>query len=117
MHHYYAHTPYGIVGHMKVVLLFRDKYVCRDGAIREMVIWRSPTPDTERHYGLKYRLYYGESGHCLVHYDNERGKGGHRHYGDAGGQEHEEKYTWISVQQFIADFKADIERLRGEQHD
>ena len=102
---------------MKAELLFRDKYVYRDGAIREMVIWRLPAPDAERPHGLKYRLYYGQSGHCLVRYDNERGKGDHRHYGDAGGQEHEENYTWISVQHLIADFKADIERLRGEQHD
>jgi len=82
-----------------------------------MVIWRLPSPDTERRHGLKYRLYYGQSSRCLIRYDNERGKGDHRHYGEAGGQEREEDYAWVSVQQLIADFKADIEGLRGEQHD
>jgi len=86
-------------------------------AIREMVIWRLPAPDTERPHGLKYRLYYGQSGRCLIRYDNERGKGDHEHCGEAGGQEREEDYAWVSVQQLIADFKADIEGLRGEQHD
>lgn len=67
--------------------------------------------------GLKYRLYYGQSGRCLIRYDNEWGKGDHRHYGDAEGHEREEDYVWVSVQQLIADFEADIERLRGKQHD
>lgn len=101
---------------MKAESLFRDKYVYRDGAIREMVIWRLPETDPERPHRLKYRLYYGQSGRCLVRYDNERGKGDYRHYGDVG-HEREEDYVWISVQQLIADFKADIERLRGEHHD
>ena len=96
---------------MVTQLLFRDKYVYADGAIREMVIWRLPQPDSERPHGLKYRLYYGYPGKSLVRYDNERGKADHRHEG-----EHEAGYTFISVEQLIRDFKADIDRLRGE-HD
>ena len=95
---------------MVTQLLFRDKYVYADGAIREMVIWRLPQPDSERPHGLKYRLYYGYPGKSLVRYDNERGKGDHRHEGD-----HETRYTFVSVEQLIRDFKDDIERFRGEQ--
>lgn len=102
---------------MKAELFFRDKYLYRDGAIREMIIWRLPAPDAERPHGLKYRLYYGHSGQSLVRYDNERGKGDHRHYGDSEGNEREEFYPWVSVQQLMADFKADIEQLRGDQDD
>jgi len=41
-----------------------------------------PSADQERPHGLKYRLYYGlADGTCQVRYDNERGKGDHRHYG------------------------------------
>ena len=97
---------------MVVQLLFRDKYVYADGAIREMVIWRLPHPDDERPHGLKYRLYYGYLGKLLVRYDNERGKGDQRHEG-----EHEARYTLVSVEQLIRDFKADIERLRGEHNE
>ncbi len=97
---------------MSAQLLFRDKYVYADGAIREMVIWRLPEVDSERPHGLKYRLYYGFPGNCLVRYDNERGKGDHRHEGDQ-----EMPYTFVSVEQLIQDFKADIERLRGEQNE
>ena len=97
---------------MPAKLLFKDKYIYRDGAIREMVIWRLPVSDLERSHGLKYRLYYGKSGKCLVRYDNARGKGDHRHY-FIGNDEHEEPYIWCSVEQLIADFKADIKQLRG----
>ncbi len=97
---------------MVAQLLFRDKYVYADGAIREMVIWRLPVTDNERPHGLKYRLYYGYPGKCLVRYDNERGKGDHRHERDQ-----EERYIFISVEQLIRDFKTDIERLRGNHHE
>ena len=94
---------------MSVQLLFRDKYIYADGAIREMVIWRLPKADSERAHGLKYSLFYGRSGTCLVRYDNERGKGDHRHAGDQ-----EAPYGFTSVEQLIQDFKTDIERLRGD---
>ena len=67
---------------MVAQLLFRDKYVYADGAIREMVIWRLPQADSERPHALKYRLYYGYPGKPPVRYDNERGKGDHRHEGE-----------------------------------
>lgn len=67
-----------------------------------------PTHDPERPHGLKYRLYYGYPNQCLIRYDNERGKGDHRHEGDD-----EADYAFISVKQLVLDFKADIERIRG----
>jgi len=93
---------------MSAQLLFRDKYIFADGAIREMVIWRLPEADNERPHGLKYSLFYGYPELCLVRYDNERGKGDHRHEDDQ-----EAPYRFISVEQLIQDFKSDIERLRG----
>lgn len=97
---------------MAAKLIFRDKYLYADGAIREMVIWKLPKTDNERLHGLKYRLYYGYPGKCLVRYDNERGKGDHRHEGSQ-----EARYAFVSVERLIEDFRADIARLRGEDHD
>ena len=94
---------------MKAWLIFKDKYIYSDGAIRDMVIWQLPIKSIERSHGLKYILFYGYTDQCLVRYDNERGKGDHRHYCD-----HEEDYLWVSVQQLVSDFRLDIERLRGE---
>ena len=47
-----------------------------------MGIWQFPQADTERPHGLKYRLIYVREGKRLVGYDNERGKGDHKHTAD-----------------------------------
>lgn len=92
----------------KAQLLHRSKLVYPDGAIREMVIWRVPTSTTERPHGLKYRLYYGDAaGNCLVRYDNETGKGDHKHI-----RGKEEAYTFTTVETLVADFQRDIDRFR-----
>lgn len=101
-----------MINHMAAILIFKDKYIYNDGAIREMIIWRLPQLETKRPHGLKYRLYYGHDGKCLVRYDNEKGKGDHRHYG-----KREEYYHFISAEKLIADFKADIVRLRGNSNE
>ena len=78
----------------KATLIIHRKENWSDGTIVEMVIWRLPEPDAERPHGLKYRLYCGRSGECLVRYDNERGKGDHRHY---GGREESYRFTSLSL--------------------
>src|SRR5262249_15236738 len=50
--------PYGILHHMPAKLLYRQKFLYPDGAIREMVLWQLPRPTKDRPHGLKYRLYY-----------------------------------------------------------
>jgi hypothetical protein len=97
-----------MVHHMLAKLILRDKFIYADTAIREMVIWRLPEADKERPHGLKYSLFYGYPGKNLLRYDNERGKGDHRHIGDL-----EETYRFTSVEQLIQDFRTDIDQLRG----
>jgi Family of unknown function (DUF6516) len=94
---------------MRAKRVFYDKMTLPDGAILEMVIWRLPAPDPERAHGLKYRLYYGTKGERIVGYDNERGKGDHRHVGGV-----EKAYRFAGVDQLIADFLADVREQRGE---
>ncbi len=94
---------------MSAKLILRDKYIYADSAIREMVIWRLPKADKEWPHGLEYSLFYGYLGKSLLRYDTEEGKGGHRHLGDL-----EAPYRFISVEQLIQDFRADIEQMRGE---
>ena len=55
----------------------------------------------------KYRLYYGYPGRRLVGYDNERGKGDHRHVGDTA-----QPYVFISLERLFEDFLSDIEEAR-----
>jgi len=81
-----------------------------DGAIVEMVLWRVPTPVPPSTHDLKYSLFYGRPGVREVGYDNERGKGDHRHF-----QGVESAYSFTTVERLIADFWADVHRLRGIQ--
>lgn len=75
-----------------------------------MVLWQLPAASSDRPHGLKYRLYYGlKDGTCLVRYDNERGKGAHRHY-----RGRETAYSFSSAEQLVADFLSDIAQLRKE---
>ena len=94
---------------MVAKLLHRSRFLYSDGALREMVLWQVPrSPHYPR--GLKYRLYYGDSlGRCLVRYDNERGKGDHRHFGEV-----EADYPFRDVEALVKDFLRDIRQLRGE---
>ncbi len=43
---------------------------------------------------------------CVVRYDNETGKGDHRHYGNS-----EEPYSFELLDKLIADFRYDCTRL------
>ena len=97
---------------MKAKRIFYDKAVLPDGAIVEMTIWQLPNATAERPHGLKYSLFYGRDGFRIVGYDNERGKGDHRHH-----REIETRYQFESAEKLVADFLADVERARGEHDD
>ena len=79
-----------------------------DGAIIEIKIWRLPFSTIERPHGLKYSLFYGRKGERIIGYDNETGKGDHRHY-----RAKEEKYRFISLKQLILDFELDVKKETG----
>jgi len=67
---------------MKARRIFHDRKDYPDGAIAELTIWRVPKPVLGSAHDLKYSLFYGYPGQRLVGYDNERGKGDHRHIAD-----------------------------------
>lgn len=93
---------------MPARLIFRSKLVYPEGAIREMVLWQLPKATPERPHGFKYRLYYGQpDGTCQVRYDNETGKGDHRHY-----RNREEAYRFRDVDTLVEDFLTDVARVR-----
>jgi hypothetical protein len=92
----------------KAAPLLDEKVVLPDGAIMELVIWRLPRATPDRPHGLKYRLYFGRRGICLVRYDNESGKGDHRHI-----KGREESYRFVSVEKLRRDFETDIAKYGG----
>jgi hypothetical protein len=96
---------------MKAKRIFYDKAVLPDNSIVEMTIWQLPKPSPERPHGLKYSLFYGRDGLHIVGYDNERGKGDHKHLGEV-----ESRYRFVSVEKLVADFLADVERATNERN-
>jgi hypothetical protein len=95
----------GSVADMRARLLYRNRKRLTSGVIVEEVIWKLPQPEPDRPHGYKYRLAYVREGRRLIGYDNERGKGDHRHDG-----EHEEEYRFMSIEQLLDDFRADVMR-------
>lgn len=91
---------------MKATELFRAKETYGKGFI-EIVIWQVPEPVIPSEHPYKYRLVYVVEVQRIVGYDNERGKGDHKHLGDT-----EENYYFVSPQQLAADFMADV---KGER--
>jgi hypothetical protein len=88
--------------HMKAQRIFYLKEVMFGGVI-EMVIWQLPEPTAERPHGLRYRLAYAVDGERVVGYDNETGKGDHKHLG-----KRELSYRFADVETLVADFYTDI---------
>ncbi len=93
---------------MKAQRIFHDKAVLADGSIVEMTIWQMPQASPERPHALKYSLYYGRHGQRIVGYDNERGKGDHKHLGDK-----ESRYRFVSVEKLVADFLSEVDKANG----
>ncbi len=93
--------------YMKARLLARSKEVRDDGSIVELVIWQLPEPLPPSTHRYKYRLFYGTPHEQRVRYDNERGKGDHRHVGMR-----EESYIFVSLDRLLDDFDRDVEEWR-----
>jgi Family of unknown function (DUF6516) len=90
---------------MKAELLFKEKNTLENGSILEVIIWMLPKKTADRPHGLKYRLYYGDNeGNCLVRYDNESGKGDHKHVGNQ-----EFLYRFVDHATLLKDFYDDVQ--------
>lgn len=83
-------------------LITRNKRII-GGTITEVVVWLVSPPVPGCSHPSKYRFYFGLSdGTCIVRYDNERGKGDHRHIGGM-----EAAYQFVTLPQLFRDFNAD----------
>jgi Family of unknown function (DUF6516) len=97
---------------MKAVQLVRTRTTYSEFAFAELLLWRLPKPVAGSLHGFKYRLVYVVRGVCVVRYDNEVGKGDHRHFGA-----NESAYVFTTPDQLITDFQHDIARWNHENRD
>lgn len=84
---------------MQATLIIRRRVVFGNRDFVEMVVWRAPQSVPPTTHGFKYRLAYIISGRRVIGFDNERGKGDHRHVDGV-----EEPYHFSGVEPLLADF-------------
>jgi len=94
---------------MKAFALLRTRIAYSETAFAELVLWQLPKPLPGSPHQFKYRLAYVVNGECVIRYDNESGKGDHRHFGDT-----ETRYRFVDPDRMIRDFQQDIERWNHE---
>jgi hypothetical protein len=92
---------------MRAELLQRERLVLAEDAFAEVVIWRVPRSVRGSTHRFKYRLALVVAGECVLRYDNESGKGDHRHFGKVVAP-----YTFSSYEKLMSDFWADVESWR-----
>ncbi|MBM3529035.1 MAG: hypothetical protein FJX62_13175 [Alphaproteobacteria bacterium] len=88
-------------------VLLRERHVLAEDLFVEIVIWRVPRAVRGSAHSFKYRLALVAAGRCVLRYDNEAGKGDHRHVGDV-----ERPYAFASFETLISDFWSDVESWR-----
>ena len=95
---------------MKASLIQSEKLRFEDGAVRQIRIWLVPQPVLPATHRFKYSLVYVVEGVRVIGFDNERGKGDHRHLHGV-----EAPYDFQGIVRLLADFRTLIEQERENQ--
>lgn len=95
------------MGNAQPVLSYRRDLP--NGDIIQVVVWLLSEPLPGSPHPYKYRLHYQSvDGSDYIRYDNERGKGDHRHIAGV-----EEPYPFESVERLAKDFYEAIKQARS----
>jgi hypothetical protein len=90
------------------ILEVRNEF--RDGTILVVRVWRVHSPVPPSAHGFKYSFFFGRPGERLVLFDNERGKGDHKHIRGI-----ESSYCFETIEQLTADFMAAVRAIQAEE--
>lgn len=97
---------------MKATLVARTRIVYAENVFAELVLWKVPLPVAGSTHAFKHRLAYVVNGVCVLRYDNEVGKGDHRHFGVKASD-----YSFTTPEALLAAFERDIARWNRENSD
>ncbi|MHB8622374.1 MAG: toxin-antitoxin system TumE family protein [Sulfuricaulis sp.] len=92
---------------MKGKLMLDERRVVAENAFVELVVWQLSKSLPGSKHLFKYRLAFVVNGKCVVRYDNEAGKGDHRHVG-----RREMDYRFTTIESLLGDFWNDIDNWR-----
>lgn len=96
---------------MQARLLLCERRVIAENAFADLVVWQVPQPLPGSAHGFKYGLAFVVDGRCVLRYDNEAGKGDHKHVG-----EEEMPYTFTTPAQMADDFFNDVAQWRRDEN-
>lgn len=92
---------------MKAELLMRERLILSRRAFIEIVIWKLPQPLPYSRHTFKYRLAYIANQRCVLRFDNEAGKGDHKHLDEV-----EAPCIFISLDALQTDFWTEVNKRR-----
>ena len=95
---------------MKAIALLNEREELAPGLFAELRIWRVPQPVRGSDHDLKYALAFVADDICVLRYDNEAGKGDHRHLGEV-----QFAYQFVSTQQLLDDFWKGVDQWIANQ--
>ena len=101
------HEGVVILSNRGAEIILNEHHIISENAFVEMVVWRLLLPFSGSHRGFKYRLALVVNGLCVIHYDNEAGKGDHKHM-----DSNEIPYTFTTSQGLLDDFWNDVNNWR-----
>ena len=82
----------------------QERHALSDDVFVEIVVWLVPAPVRGSTHRFKYRLVLVAHGQCELRYDNEAGKGDHRHVG-----QRETPYAFQDYETLLEDFWKDVD--------
>ena len=96
-----------IFSNIKAQQLLNERIPQGDDAFAQLRVYRVPSSVPCSLHLLKYSLVFVVRGVCVLRYDNEAGKGDHKHIGDV-----ETPYSFTTPAALIADFWRDVDLLK-----
>ena len=97
---------------MQAQALADERHVLAENTFVEVVVWQVPRAVTGSSHRLKYRLALIVDGECVLRYDNEVGKGDHRHVGTT-----ETTYAFTTYERLMTDFWTNVDTWRAQHED
>ena len=92
---------------MNAEVMINERHIVSENAFVEMVVWRLQLPLSGSRHCFKYHLALVVNNKCVIRYDNEVGKGDHKHEG-----EEEFPYLFTTPQALLNDFWNDVDNWR-----
>jgi len=91
---------------VKVINHIDERIILSDNTFVEVVVWEVSESLEGSEHQYRYRLALVIRSECVMRYDNEAGKGDHKHIGSK-----ESDYDFTDIDRLLADFWNDVGRL------